>query len=158
MNVETVRSKDGFTLGMAMVYVAIITAVIASVTSLVLAEYRATKNSAAYVQALYAAEAGIDLALYELNQEAQGATAWTGWIKSGTSYRLESTQDGLHEGSTFNPELSVVADTSSLRIMASGHATSSARSATVSRDVVVKLVRHGQTYAIQNWEESATKK
>lgn len=145
-------------LASAMLYVAIITAVIASVTSLILAEHRATRSSAAHIQALYVAEAGIDLALHELNQESQGVPAWTGWTRNGTSHRLESAPDSLRQGSTFNPELSVVADPVSLKIMASGRVLSSAGSAIASRDVVVTLARRGKTYAIQNWEEPAARK
>lgn len=153
MNMQTAKSKQGFSLGIAMVYIAIITSIIASVTNLILTEYRATRNSAAYIQALYAAEAGIDLALCEFNLEAQGQTAWAGWTKDGTSYSLGSSSAGLDKGSTFMPEFNVAADISSMKITAAGRATLTAKPLTVSRNLAVTLKRNGQKFVIQTWEE-----
>lgn len=153
MNVEAVRSKQGFALATALLYVAIITTAFASVTSLILTEYRITRNSTARTQALYAAEAGIDLALHEFNQEAQGTVAWAGWAGRGTSHRLDAVPELLRQECTFNPELSVVADSTSLSITAIGRVTASAGSPAVSRHVVVTLKRDGWVYGIQRWEE-----
>ena len=153
MNAQAVRSKQGFTLAAALLYVAVITAALASLTSLLLTEYRITKNAISLTQALYTAEAGIDLALHEFNREAQGAAAWAGWARSGASYRLDSAPEILRQESTLKPELSVVADTAALTVTATGRVAGSAGSPAVSRTVAVKLKRVGPTHAVQTWEE-----
>ena len=152
MNTEIVRSKQGFSLAAAFLYVATITVVFASVTSLVLTEYRITKDSTARTQALYAAEAGINLALHAFNKKAQ-ETAWNGWTQDGTTYHLDSAPPILAQESTLKPELSVTAEPTSLTITATGRAFSAARSTTISRCSVVTLKREHKTHVIQSWDE-----
>jgi Tfp pilus assembly protein PilX len=153
MNAKAAQNKQGFALATAMLYIAIITAILASVISLILSEYRITKYSTARLQAFYIAEAGIDLALHEFNKEAAGATAWTGWIKRGAAHYLETTPDVLRQESATVSKLSVVADPSALTIVACGSVPSPAGSMVATRTITASLRCVGHAYAIQNWQE-----
>lgn len=153
MRTDIVKGKRGMSLAVALLYVAIITAAFASIINLVLSEYRATRSATAWVQALYTAEAGIDLALCELNREATGAPAWKGWTRTNTTCRLDSIPDILMQECTFQPELGVTVDTAALRISASGSVSPSTGTPSVSRNVTVTLTRQGQRYSIDTWEE-----
>lgn len=153
MNADAVKSRRGFSLAAALLYVAIITVAIASVTGLLLTEYRITRDATARTQALYAAEAGIELALAEFDKAAREVPAWSGWTSNATTFCLESAPAVLARESTHRPELRVTADTASLQITANGRALSPGRSVIVSRVVVATLRRDGKAYAIQSWQE-----
>ena len=151
MKAKTTTRKQGFALAAAMAYIAIMTVLVTSVASLILNEYRFAASSEARLQALYAAEAGIELALREFNREARGSGAWTGWTRDGVVRRLGTAPDILRNESTLSPEMRVAADTTALTITTRGRAFASKLSPAASRTVVVTTRRQGGTYVISSW-------
>lgn len=150
MNAKATSRNEGFALVVAVLYTAIITALVASVIGLIMNEIRFAASAEARSQALYAAESGVALALREFNRA--GKNSWQGWTPDGAMRRLETTPDLLRRGSKYSPGLKVSADTDALVVEAMGLAVAPGRPAAVSRKVVVTLQRRGGQYKVSSWE------
>lgn len=139
-------------MAIVIVYIAVFSGMVVSLSSLILHEYRFTKRAAARLQALYGAESGIDLALCEMNKTIAGKKAWNGWSQSNGFYRLSATPGALRAASAPAPELEVEVDIAGLTIKSSATIRLPLFKDAITRTVVVSLARRDRTYSISQWK------
>ena len=133
-------SKDG---GYALVVAIVLTAIIASAVGASLryvgTELRLTRHSTARVQAIHAAEAGLELALDAFDSVLQGGAGWSGWTAVGNSYERAITNLLPEEASALSCEFFVTANTNTLMVTATGTVTSAFLDDEIIRGVQIVL-------------------
>lgn len=144
--------RGGFAVAMTLLYIVVLTAMIASVVNLLLTEQRLARHAQAHVQALYSAEAGVAFALAELNHLSRGGEPGEGWAREGARLRYNGIPAVLNRAEVGGPELSIVADREGKSITA--RARVKWISGIVERAVTVKCVDRDGRLVAAEWREN----
>jgi hypothetical protein len=135
------NAKGGYALVVAIVMTAIIASAVGASLRYVSTELRLTRHSTARVQAIHAAEAGIELALDAFASALEGGAGWDGWTTVGNTQQQTVTNLLPAEVSAFGCEFFVSANTNTLVITATGIVSSASLSEDIVRSVQIELDR-----------------
>jgi Tfp pilus assembly protein PilX len=132
-------SRSGYALVISMVLSAVIAGVVVSSLAYVGTEMRLTRSSAARVQAIHAAEAGVELALDAFNSALTDPRAWSEWTQSDGNYELIITNLSSSAASSMGCGFYVTANTNNLTITAQGEVSSIYLDTDIMRTVQVEI-------------------
>ncbi len=138
MNSRYRSGSRGSVLMVAMIVMSVSAIAAASAASFCLNMFKLSWYSAARIQALHTAEAGVEVAIHAFNRQMQSGDGWTGWTR-GTNGMFTLTADLVGaSASSLASTFSVQADTNNLTITSRGTLANS-RYAQAERTVEVVL-------------------
>ncbi len=133
-------SRNGSVLVTALIMIAVAVISAASAARYCLHEWGLSTHSAARLQALHTAEAGVENAMYEFHRQLNTGNGWAGWtaVSSGV-YTVTLDLDGMPSTPSSPSGFEVTADINTLTVTASGRVPLSRFRAPAQRTVQVIL-------------------
>ncbi|MBT3193412.1 MAG: hypothetical protein HN341_12745, partial [Verrucomicrobia bacterium] len=137
---RTTHGREGYALVTAMLLTVIVAGVVAASLRYTGTEMRLTRDSSVRIQAIHAAEAGVELALAAFDSSLTDANSWSDWTAAGAgTFTLSSESLAEAPLAAGNADFFVTANTNTLVVTSTGTCFSATLNDMLSRSVQIEL-------------------